>query len=186
MNIILQEIKRVLARKGRIIVAIEGGSATGKSTMADALVRELQANVFHMDDFFLQPHQRTRERFQTPGGNVDWERFLAEVLIPADAGRDVTFRPFDCSTMSLGAEVTVAARPVTIVEGVYSMHPALAKYMDYSVFLYADDDVRRERILNRNGARMLRRFMEEWIPLENAYFEATCAEERCTLRYKGD
>ena len=66
------------------------------------------------------------------------------------------------------------------------MHPALARYMHFSVFLYADDDVRRERILRRNGIRMLRRFMEEWIPLENAYFEATCADERCTLRYKGD
>ena len=186
MNIILKEINRLLAQKKRIIVAIEGGSATGKSTMADALAKELDANVFHMDDFFLQPHQRTRERFQTPGGNVDWERFLEEVLIPASQGRDVTFRPFDCSTMSLGDQVTVSAKPVTIVEGVYSMHPALARYMNFSVFLYADDDVRRERILRRNGIRMLRRFMEEWIPLENAYFEATCADERCTLRYKGD
>ena len=186
MNIILKEINRLLSKKGRIIVAIEGGSATGKSTLADALAREYDANVFHMDDFFLQPHQRTKERFQTPGGNVDWERFLEEVLIPASQGRDVTFRPFDCSTMSLGEAVTVSAKPVTIVEGVYSMHPALEKYMHFSLFLYADEEVRHARILRRNGERMLRRFVEEWIPMEDFYFEETLADERCTLRYKGD
>jgi hypothetical protein len=31
--------------------------------------------LFHTDDFFLQPHQRTRERLESVGGNIDYERF---------------------------------------------------------------------------------------------------------------
>ena len=34
-----------------------------------------------MDDFFLRPEQRRPERFAEPGGNVDRERFAAEVLV---------------------------------------------------------------------------------------------------------
>ena len=63
-----------------VTVAIEGSSATGKSTLAALLSRIYNCNVFHMDDFFLQPHQRTPERFAQPGGNVDYERFRAQLL----------------------------------------------------------------------------------------------------------
>ena len=32
-----------------------------------------------MDDYFLQPYQRTEERLAEPGGNVDYERFKEEI-----------------------------------------------------------------------------------------------------------
>ena len=32
-----------------------------------------------MDDFYLQEYQRTQERYNEPGGNVDRERFKKEV-----------------------------------------------------------------------------------------------------------
>ena len=31
----------------------------------------LGANLIHMDDFFLRPHQRSRERLAIPGENID-------------------------------------------------------------------------------------------------------------------
>lgn len=33
----------------------------------------------HMDDFYLQGRQRTYERLNEVGGNVDYERFAKEV-----------------------------------------------------------------------------------------------------------
>ena len=36
-------------------------------------------HIFHMDDFYLQKYQRTQERYNEPGGNVDRERFKKEV-----------------------------------------------------------------------------------------------------------
>ena len=48
-----------ILKKGRVNLAIEGGSASGKSTLADMLTQVYDCNVFHTDDFFLQPYQRT-------------------------------------------------------------------------------------------------------------------------------
>ena len=100
----LAERIRALAEEKIVIVAIEGGSASGKTTLASKLAEELDANLFHMDDFFLQPHQRTKERFLEPGGNVDYERFLLEVLLPIRAGIPFSYRVFDCRTMDFGEQ----------------------------------------------------------------------------------
>ena len=62
-----------------------------------------------MDDFFLRPEQRTPERYAEPGGNVDRERFLAEVLIPLRAGETVQYRRFDCSTFTVLPPKPIAA-----------------------------------------------------------------------------
>ena len=63
-----------------IIIAIDGGSASGKTTLAKILSEKYDCNVFHIDDFFLRPEQRTPERFAEIGGNFDRERFQGEVL----------------------------------------------------------------------------------------------------------
>ena len=41
-----------------------------------------------------------------------------------------------------------------------------------------DARTQRERILRRNGAEMLERFVSTWIPLEEAYF-AACRTQEC-------
>lgn len=162
-------------------VAIEGGSATGKSTLARLLSRVYDCNVFHMDDFFLQMHQRTPERFSEPGGNVDYERFLQEVLLPLSDRRSFSYRPFDCSSMSLSDAVHVGPKQLSIIEGAYSMHPALSGFYDFSVFLKIDAHTQSGRILLRNGPEMQQRFLNEWIPLEKRYFEHFRIEDQCDL-----
>ena len=167
-----------LEEKQRWILAIEGGSAAGKTTLAKHLQEIYGATVFHMDDFFLQMHQRTAERFAEPGGNVDRERFEAEVL--ANLGGTVQYRKFDCAAMCLGEAITVQPGDFVVVEGAYSMHPNLAKYYDFSVFLDISPELQEERILQRNpdSAQM---FFDRWIPMENAYFEKTHAKDRCSM-----
>ena len=61
------------------IIAIDGRAASGKSTLAQQLGELLDADVIHMDDFFLPPSLRTKERLSEPGGNVHYERFAEEV-----------------------------------------------------------------------------------------------------------
>jgi uridine kinase len=174
------EIDR-LSSRGSVIVAIEGGSASGKTTLADSLCQVYDCNVFHMDDFFLRPEQRTPERFAEIGGNVDRERILEEVLLPRSLGKPVCYRPFDCATQTLRPPVTVTPNRLTVVEGAYSMHPALAPYYTLSVFLNVDSAYQQARILKRNSPAFAKRFFEEWIPLEQRYFSQTQIRERCDL-----
>lgn len=164
--------------KGNVIIAIDGGSGSGKTTLAKMLKNEYDCNVIHMDDFFLRPEQRTSARLEEIGGNIDRERFEAEVLTSLRKNETVRYRPFDCSTQMLGDTVTVEPKSITVVEGVYSMHPAFSHYYDFAIFLDIDPAYQRERILIRNSPTMAERFFDEWIPLENRYFEGTRVKER--------
>ena len=74
-------VQSLLQTQERVLIAIDGNCCAGKTTTAATLGTLLQATVFHLDDYFLQPHMRTPERLGQPGGNVDAERFLAEVLL---------------------------------------------------------------------------------------------------------
>ena len=140
-----------LLKNGSAVLAIEGGSASGKTTLARMLEKIYGCTVFHMDDFFLRPEQRTAERYAEAGGNVDRERFLEEILLPLEKNETVRYRRFDCSTQTLGEYITVTPQKLTVIEGAYSMHSELAPYYDLSVFLDISEECRRERILKRNS-----------------------------------
>jgi len=176
-------IDALLAKGAPILVAIEGPSASGKTTLAARLAAVYDCNIFHMDDFFLQAHQRTPERFAEPGGNVDYERFREEVLLPLSAHRPFSYRPFSCSAMALASPVQVVSKQLSIIEGAYSMHPTLSGFYDLSVFLRIGEQAQAERILRRNGPQMQQRFLNEWIPLEKRYFEYFSVESLCDLCY---
>lgn len=178
---LLAAIDRTLTERHRLTLAIEGGSASGKSTLGALLASLYDCTVFHMDDFFLRPEQRTTTRLAEVGGNVDRERVLHDILSPLRQGLDVTYRPFDCSTMSLRPPVTVTPTPLTVIEGAYCMHPELAPYYDLSVFLDISSDLQKKRIRNRNTPNMAERFFHEWIPMEKRYFEGMRVKERCEL-----
>lgn len=170
-----------LLEGGRVIIAIDGGSGSGKTTLAAFLSENYDATVFHMDDFFLTPKMRTKERLNEVGGNVDRERFEKEVLIPLSKNEIINYRKFDCSQKCFKDGVRVTPKGLVIIEGAYSMHPQLSKYYDFSVFLNIDGEKQRERILKRNSQELAKRFFEEWIPLERIYFEKTDIENRCDL-----
>ncbi|MDO4316472.1 MAG: hypothetical protein Q4C45_11915 [Oscillospiraceae bacterium] len=178
---LLAAIDRKMAEQRRVLVAVEGGSASGKTTLAALLERIYGCNVFHMDDFFLRPEQRTAERLAEPGGNVDRERFAGEVLCPLTRGRTVEYRRYDCRAGTLGQAVEIAPKALNIVEGAYSMHPELAGRYDLSVFLRVSPELQRARILARNGPEAGQRFFTRWIPLEERYFAALDPAGRCDL-----
>lgn len=159
-----------LLKRGTAVVAIEGGAAAGKTTLASLLQELYDGNVFHTDDFFLRPEQRTSSRLAEVGGNLDRERFASEVLLPLKEHREVCYRRYDCSLGALGEPITVPPRRLTVIEGVYSMHPAFGKYYDLSVFLDITPDHQRGRIKKRNAPELAARFFAEWIPLELRYF----------------
>lgn len=169
---VIERIERVYTERERVFVAIDGPCTSGKTTLATVLQRHFGGNVLHMDDFFLRPEQRTPERFAEPGGNVDRERFEDEVLAPLAAGKIAQYRPWDCHTGDFAASRNVEPARLTIVEGSYSMHPALRGYYDLMICLTIDSGEQLRRLEARNP-RMLQRFIDEWIPLENRYFAST-------------
>lgn len=173
MNRNIEEIQKridlLLARQKRVIVAIDGNCTAGKTTLTGHLSQIYDCNVFHMDDFFLRPAQRTPKRFAEVGGNVDYERFREEVLLPLQAGKEFSYRPFQCATFTLGRTIPVQPKQLTIIEGTYSLHPYFGDYSDLKILLTVSPELQRQRILER-PAHLHKKFFEEWIPMENRYF----------------
>ena len=171
----IKQIDDLLTQKDAVIVAIDGKCTSGKTTLASKLAELYDCNVFHMDDFFLRPEQRTPERFAEVGGNVDYERFLEEVLLPLKSSKTFSYRPFDCSTFTLSDPVIVTPKRLNIIEGTYSHHPYLGNPYDLKILLTIDEETQRRRILGRPEF-LHKRFFEEWIPMENRYFDALIRE----------
>ena len=169
------------AVKGKsMILAIDGKCASGKTTLAHYISENCECTVFHMDDFFLRPFQRTPERLSEAGGNVDRERFLSEVLIPLKNRQPVSLRRFDCKTMSLCGAVEIVPKDLVIVEGTYSMHPDLQGFYDLAVFMDISPEKQKERILKRNPHNA-QTFFDQWIPMENKYFQTFGIKEKCEI-----
>lgn len=164
--------KMQAAEKEQVLVAIDGMSGSGKSTLGALLHKNFpDSNLFHMDDFFLQPHQRTPERLAEIGGNVDYERFKEEILDHLNDKEGLDYRPYDCCTQSLETAIHVQWKPIVIIEGSYSQHPYFEDVYDFKMFCEISAEEQKQRIIHRNGETMWKRFEQEWIPKENAYFQ---------------
>ncbi|WP_339228959.1 NB-ARC domain-containing protein [Oceanobacillus sp. FSL K6-2867] len=163
------------------IIAIDGRCGSGKTTLAKQLATKFDSTLFHLDDFFLPFEMKTNERMSEPGGNVHYERFKEEVLLPLQSGSTTVHRPYNCQQKALDDPIQTAFKHLTIVEGVYSLHPALQDFYDYKVFLTVDKNVQRKRIQQRNGKEKLETFIQRWIPLEEHYFDSLQLEKQCDL-----
>ncbi len=180
---ILSDIQNI--HKEQIVISIDGRCASGKTTLSEYLSQLLNANVFHMDDFYLRVEQRTKERYEEAGGNVDRERFKEEVGSKLHTKEDIIYQPLDCRTFTLMDKRVIKQTKITIVEGSYSMHPYLRDLYDYSIYLTIDPTLQIERIKKRNPDKV-DMFIEKWIPLEEHYFEVNHLEDVCNILVKAE
>ena len=179
----VQKVKENASDTSPYIIAIDGMSGSGKSTFAKLLHETFpQSNLFHMDDYFLQPFQRTEERLAEIGGNVDYERFYQEIICHLGNPNGLTYQKYDCCTQTLNEPEFVPFKPLVIIEGSYSHHPYFKDTYNLRVFLEVDPEEQKKRILLRNGEWMLNRFITEWIPKENAYFEKFQIKDAATIK----
>lgn len=163
-------IEQHLAKTDRnIVISIDGRCCSGKTTFSALIKSHFNCNVIHIDDFFLQPHQRTHQRLNAPGGNFDIERFSDEVIKGIRSGESFSYRPFDCKSKSLAEPITLNPSKLTVIEGSYSRHPEIAEIYDITFFITTDYEKQKQRILIRNKDDA-DTFFNKWIPLEEKYF----------------
>ncbi len=182
---ICNRIDSLFQEKDHVLVAIDGNCTAGKSTLAAKLSEIYDCNLLHMDDFFLRPHQRTPQRYAEPGGNVDYERFQEEVLLPLIAGKDFSYQPFRCKTFTLGEPVAVSNKKLTIIEGSYSMHPYFGDPYDLKILLTISAQLQHTRVLER-PIFVQQRFLDEWIPMENKYLQAFDISASCDFHFRAE
>ena len=180
---LFRRIDELLRIKKQIIVAVDGNSAAGKSSLAALLKSVYSCNTFSMDDFFLQPFQRTPQRLNEPGGNIDYERFTDEIIKPLRSGQPFSYRPYSCKTGKLSEPIAVNPNRLNVIEGVYCLHPCFSEIYDLKVFLSLDSDEQLIR-LSKRDSELYNRFVREWIPTENKYFEFYQISAKCDLIFR--
>lgn len=174
-------IDDLLKTGNQIVIAIDGSCTAGKTTLASVLAKEYDCNIFHMDDFFLRPEQRTAERYAQPGGNVDYERFREEVMLPLKTGKPFAYRPFSCKSFSLSDAIEVTPKQLNLVEGTYCQHPYFGDVYDLKLFLSVAPELQRERVFHR-PQHVQERFFTDWIPMEKLYFDFCQISAQADLR----
>ena len=178
------KIDNLLQKKEHAIIAIDGNSGAGKSSLAELLRSVYNCNIFRTDDFFLQNHQRTAERLDEPGGNVDYERFVECVIKPLRENPSIPFsyQVYECKKQELDRTVCVSPKPLSVIEGVYSLHPKFNDIYDIKVFLKVSEAEQSRRLKARNPA-MYDNFINIWIPMESKYFSFFNVSKMCDIEF---
>lgn len=153
-----------------LVIGIDGRCGSGKTTLSLKLKEILDCQIIHLDHFFLQAHQRTKERLNEVGGNFDYERFIIEVKNPLLNNKDIIYKRFSCSSMRLEEDIYINRNKIIIIEGTYSFHPLINEIYDIKIFVDINKEEQIKRIRDRDGEFFLNKFINEWIPKEEAYF----------------
>lgn len=159
-----------------VIIAIDGRSGSGKTSLADAVAAELQdATVVHLDDMY-------------PG----WDGLaatpallVAQVLEATRRGEPAAFRRFDWVRGTFADSVAVPRTTFLIVEGAGSSVGMARRYADVRVWLEADPAIRKRRGLERDGDAYAPHW-QRWADQEDAVFGADRTREHAHLVLRTD
>ena len=153
------------------VIAVDGFSAAGKSTIGAALATYLGAALLHMDDFYRDMTDAERRALSAARGidqYFDWPRLRTEALLPLRGAETACFAGFDWKAgIGLGPMHTVEPRPFIVLEGVYSGRPDLEDLVDLAVFVDAPADARRARRRARHDSHD---WEARWDAAERLYF----------------
>ena len=179
-----EEIESMIGDLKRVIIAIDGMCAAGKTTLANKLKESFSgACIVSMDDFYLPFSQRSEAVMAEPGGHMDYERFTEEVALPLWKAHPVSYGVFDCHSQSIVRTVEIPSdASLIIVEGTYATHPSIPDIYDYRLFVKTDSKTQKARVTLREGEGAAAYF-EKWIPREAVYFSAYMTEELADAVY---
>jgi uridine kinase len=161
-----------------LVVALDGRSGVGKSSLAAALAGALDGSVLDGDSFFaggVVVRSDAPERLAADC--IDW-RQQRPVLALLRHGREATYHAFDWQAFNGNLEprpTVCVPKRVVIFEGVYSARPELADLVDVRVLLRVPEAVRIERLLAREGA--ISPWEGQWHAAEEWYFRHAAPPE---------
>ena len=164
------------------MVAIDGASGAGKSTIASMIATELDAAVIPLDDFFaanIPDHKWDEFSVEEKLKYVlNWNRVRVDVISPLLRGETARWYSFDFQS-GLGADGTygIENEPkerepsrVILIEGAYSSSPELADLVNFAILVDVPKEERHSRIALREDSDFLLHWHRRWDEVEEYYF----------------
>jgi uridine kinase len=181
---IVVQILGLLARKGPpILIALDGGSGAGKSTIASVIAQELDAALIPLDDFFsanIADSQWDEFTVEEKLERVfDWNRLRQQAIEPLLNGMPARWYAFDFQSGlradgTYGMETTPKERmpaQIILIDGAYSSSPQLADLVDVAVLVDVPMEERYARLASREDPDFLKTWHRRWDEVEAYYFE---------------
>lgn len=142
----------------RIIIGIAGGTASGKTTLADVLVSESGQNnavILRLDNYYrhrddLSLSKRAALNYDHPDAfDVD---LIIRQLKQLKAGKTIQQPTYDyVNHLRAKATVMTPPAPVIIIEGILTFAiPQLLKLLDFKIFVDTPADIRVLRRVRRD------------------------------------
>lgn len=152
------------------ILAVDGRSGSGKSTIATVLHGSVpNSTVVHTDD--IAWHHSF----------FDWSDLLIEgVLKPLHSSKSVHYQPPGWQSHGRAGAIEVAdGLDLVIVEGVGASRIEAMPWIDRSIWVQSDLDEAKRRCLTREGdTEEARSFWNEWMPQEFDFLQRQRPWER--------
>jgi uridine kinase len=159
-----------------ILVALDGRSGTGKSTIAKKIAERLGGVEIIADDFWAGGSNDEWDR-KSPKEKaelaIDWKRIRTEVLEPLLAGKSASWQPFDWKAgHGLSQDLLHSEpKPLIVLDGAYSTRPELQDLIDFSILVEIPDDTdRRTRLRERESEEYMNDWHGRWDIAEDYYF----------------
>lgn len=147
---LIKFINRIKEDNEKIIIALDGPAASGKSTITKDLT---DVTVIHMDNHFNDYHDVIN---------------IVNDIKQLDCGSTYLETCYDCHTNSY-YEVEKTVNNVIIIEGVYSYIEYLRPLVNYLVFMVVNNDEQINRINSRSNKDD---YFNKWLINENKYFSS--------------
>lgn len=148
------------------MVAISGGSGSGKTTFVNYLTKKLSVHrplIIPMDHYYrdlshLSPAERSEVNFDHPE-TIERE-LLHEHISLLRAGLPVDKPIYDFSTHTRKKETeSIKPAPIIILDGIFSLcYSELYRLLDLKLFINVDADIRVVRRIRRDMAERGRSF----------------------------
>ncbi len=147
-----------MTRTQPLVIGIAGGSGSGKTTVAQALVERvgpqhvalLPHDAYYRDFSHLPPEERAQVNYDHPDSLET--SLLVEHIRQLRAGRAIERPVYDFTRHARRAEtVRVEPRPIILVEGILIFaEPELRRLLDIKIYVDTDADLRFIRRLLRD------------------------------------
>jgi uridine kinase len=182
----LIEAIRHLESDGPRLVAIDGHSAAGKSTLAAEVAETLEAAVIDGDDFYAGGPEEQWDAMtsaEKAAHCIDWrgQRPVLDALIRGEEARWHSYDWENGDGRLLELPTVCRPAPVVILEGVYSARPELADLFQLRVLYDAPARLRHHRWVEREGEAYFDEWARRWAEAEDWYFTHVMTPDRFDL-----
>jgi uridine kinase len=143
-----------------MVIAIAGGSASGKTTLLSQLANDFDQNLISFiscDNYYRDQGYQSKDKngainYDLPTA-LDVDRLIQDIT-SLKAGKSIAIKEYTFNNpTAIPKIIQYQPTPIIVIEGLFVLYePKLKPFLDFKVFVDAPEDIRLSRRLKRDVA----------------------------------